>query len=384
MKKLLDRTILAMKESNDMGKLLTLSEEERALVVYAEDSFSYVQLKGYLNALWANHGIAYQYVTSDPGDPLLGSPPLGATVWYIKDQLARMMGSLDCGVFLTTMPDLGQFHVPRPRSGKTVYVFHSLNSTHTAYRTGAFDNYDQFFCTGPHHVEELSRLRSGTLPELSEVGYPKLDQIRAEHEEWLSGGRVENDVVLLAPSWGQENLLEAHGTEIIASLLGEGLRVIVRPHPQFFHSLYPEGAGVIENLQREFGRQDSVEFELNINTQDSFHRSALMISDWSGAAYEYALGTLRPVLFVDTPQKIFNPDWEKVGLPSFERAMREKVGTVIDRIDTAQVGPLAIRTVAGDLEADSELARVAGTTVFNPGVSATAGAEALWRAIMRA
>jgi hypothetical protein len=375
--KAFQRARLAMKESNDMGKLLTLSDEERSLVVYAEDSFSHIQLEGYLNAVWSEHRIAYQYITSDPEDPVLEEPPVGGTVWFIREQLARTLGSLECGVFLTTMPDLGKFHVPRPKSGKTVYAFHSLNSTHTAYRAGAFDHYDQFFCTGPHHVEELKRLRSDSMPELSEVGYYKLDLIRAEHDEWLREKRVEGDVVLLAPSWGRENLLEAHGSEIIGALLGEGFRVIVRPHPQFFHSLYSEGAEVIDGLQREFGRHDSVEFELNINTQDSFHRSGLMISDWSGAAYEYALGTLRPVLFVDTPQKIFNPDWELVGLPGFEREMRENVGAVVTRSEVSRTGEVAGRTIGGELVSRLDLDALANNAVFNSGHSASAGAKAI-------
>ena len=374
MKRLFERTRLAMAESNDMGKLLTLPADERAIVVYAEDTFSYVQLKGYLSALWANHGIPYQYVTSAPDDPLLENPPPGGTAWFIRDQLARMMRALECGVFITTMPDLGQFHVPRPKSGRTVYAFHSLNSTHTAYRTGAFDNYDQFFCTGPHHVEELGRLRGDPLPELSEVGYYKLDLIRFEHEQWVADGRVDEDVVLLAPSWGRENLLEAHGSEIVSSLLGAGFRVIVRPHPQFFHSLYPEGAGVIEALRAEFGTSESVEFELNIDSQDSFHRSSLMISDWSGAAYEYALGTLRPVLFIDTPQKIFNPDWDRVGLPSFEESMRDVVGRIVPGSEVARVGELAHEMTDGEIISRDRLVELANSLVFNPGHSAEVGA----------
>jgi hypothetical protein len=377
MRNLIGRTRLVLRESNDMGKLLTLDPEQRAVVVYAEDTFSYIQLKGYLDALWSNHGVSYQYVTSDPDDPLLATPPDGATVWFIRDQLARTLGSLECDMFLTTMPDLGKFHVPRPKSGKTVYAFHSLNSTHTAYRSGAFDNYDQFLCTGPHHVEELRRLRRDSIPELSEVGYYKLDLIRDEHEPFVKGRTVENDLVLLAPSWGRENLLEAHGAEIIESLLSSGLRVIVRPHPQFFHSLYPKGQEVMHLLQTQFEGASDVEFELSIDSQDSFHRSALMISDWSGAAYEYSLGTLRPVLFIDTPQKIFNDGWMKVGLPSFEDSMRAEVGELVLRSEVGSIGGRARRMLEVSGEAFSHLEALLGRVVFNPGSSADAGAAAI-------
>lgn len=358
-----------------MGRLVTLPSEERAVVVYAEDTFSHIQLKGYLDALWHQHGQRYQYVTSDPEDPLLESAPPGATTWFVRDQLARLMSRLECGVFITTMPDLGKYHVPRPSVGTTIYVFHSLNSVHTAYRPGAFDNYDAFLCTGPHHVAELSQLRAESPPVLSEVGYFKLDLIRSEHEAFLAEKEASRDVVLIAPSWGRENILESHGVDVVGSLIGSGFQVIVRPHPQFFHSLYPEGARVIEALQGEFRGDNRVQFELTIDSQDSFHRSVLMISDWSGAAFEYALGTLRPVLFVDTPQKIFNPDWEEVGLPAFERVMRSEVGSIAGLNQIGDVGNLAADLVSGTSITADELNALADSLVFNRGQSAEVGAK---------
>jgi YidC/Oxa1 family membrane protein insertase len=374
--KFLERTRLAVRESVDMGKLLTLSPEERSVVVYAEDTFSYIQLKGYLNALWDEHGISYQYVTSDPGDPLLDHPPPGGNSWFVREQLARLLSSLECKAFITTMPDLGKFHVPRPKAGRTIYVFHSLNSTHSAYRRGAFDHYDQFLCTGPHHVAELQRLRADSLPVLSEVGYYKLDLIR---EDWknLSDDRMEEDLVVVAPSWGNENLLETVGSDVVSALLKEGFRVIVRPHPQFFHSLYQRGREVVDRLMHEFNGVTSVEFELTINSQDSFLRSALMVSDWSGAAYEYALGTGRPVLFVDVPQKIFNDDWQQLGLPSFEREMRSEVGEILLVERASDAGTMAKRLTGSADEVAAELDSLARRTVFNVGGSASAGAVAV-------
>lgn len=367
----------ALRESNEMSQLLTLSADERSVVVYAEDSFSYVQLKGYLEALWSDHGVPYHYVTSDPEDPLFENCPEGATIWFIRDQLARFVGSLECDVFLTTMPDLGQFHIPRPKKGRTVYAFHSLNSTHTAYRQGAFEHYDQFLCTGPHHVAELATLRPDDPAILSETGYYKLDLIREEHNRFLGHSEPAEDLVVLAPSWGPQNLLESVGVELISSLLRSRLRVIVRPHPQFFHSLYPGGRVVVDRLVAAFGDEPAVEFEMNIDTQDSFHRSGLMISDWSGAAYEFALGTARPVLFVDTPQKIFNPNWESVGLPSFEGSNREAVGTVVSLDDVASVGERARGLLDAANDHMTELWALADSLVFNPGTSAAAGAAVL-------
>jgi YidC/Oxa1 family membrane protein insertase len=226
-------------------------------------------------------------------------------------------------------------------------------------------------------VEELRRLRVDAPPILSEVGYYKLDLIRAEYRERSSRDQVEDDVVLLAPSWGEANLLEANGVDLVRSLRKSGFRVIVRPHPQFFHSLYPQGTAVIVSLQGEFGDDDGVEFELNINSQDSFYRSALMISDWSGAAYEYALGTFRPVLFVDTPQKIFNPAWQDVGLPPFEKTMRTEVGVLVGGSDVARAGTVAEKLIGGGLIDEDDLRSLAKSIVFNLDASAEAGAAAV-------
>jgi YidC/Oxa1 family membrane protein insertase len=127
----------------------------------------------------------------------------------------------------------------------------------------------------------------------------------------------------------------------------------------------------------EFNGVASVEFELTINSQDSFLRSALMVSDWSGAAYEYALGTGRPVLFVDVPQKIFNDDWQQLGLPSFEREMRSEVGEILLVERASDAGTMAKRLTGSADEVAAELDSLARRTVFNVGGSASAGAVAV-------
>ncbi len=367
----------ALKESSAMGELLAKGPTERPVVFYAEDSFTYVQFEGYLEHLLARGEFPVHYVTSDPSDPLLSSTTPGLVVRHIDRQLGRFLSKIRGSVVVMTMPDLGQFHVPKPDGCLVLYLFHSLNSAHTAYRTGAFDHYDVFACTGPHHVRELAALRHARNrppAELSDVGYYKLDRISRDHAVWPE---TASDVaeVLLAPSWGPDNLLEAFGETIIAALLAEGLRVTVRPHPQFFHSLYPGGRGVMDSLVARFGGQELVEFEMSIQSEDSFHRSDLMISDWSGAAFEYALGTQRRVLFVETPQKIFNEAWADLGIPSFEDHMRSEVGSVIPGPEIPGIGTVATSQLEQRGSWADEMEALRNRTVFNPGGSAAAGAS---------
>ena len=367
----------ALKESSSMAELIAKRPSERPIVFYAEDSFTYVQYEGYIEELLARGGVPVHYLTSDPADPLLASDRPGLVVRHIDRQLPRFFSKIRGSLLVMTMPDLGRFHVPKPTGCLTLYLFHSLNSTHTAYRSGAFDDYDVFACTGPHHVTELTALRTTrglSAAELQEVGYYKLDRISRDHESWASKA-ADVPEVLIAPSWGPDNVLEAHGETLISALLAEGLKVTVRPHPQFFHSLYPGGRRVIDGLVARFGGLEMVEFEMSIDTETSFHRSDVMISDWSGAAFEYALGTLRPALFVETPQKIFNPEWDQVGLPSFEDYMRERVGAVITGSDVPGIGAVVTDKLDQRTDWADELSTLRDRSVFNPGTSAQAGAS---------
>jgi YidC/Oxa1 family membrane protein insertase len=365
-----------MRESSALGDLLSMKAHERPVVFYAEDSFTYVQLRGYVEALISRHSIPVRYVTSDPQDPLFEKAPTGMTVHFVDRQLPRLMAGLRTGVVVLTMPDLGAFHVPVPNGAKTFYVFHSLNSAHTSYRAGAFDHYDHVACTGPHHVAELGAMRVGRgLPaaELHEVGYHKLDRIADEYRQYVRS--VEAGSIVIAPSWAPANLLEAHGSAIVERLRSDGFEVVVRPHPQFFHSLYPRGREVMDELTARFGRDPGVRFEMSISNQVSFYRSDLMISDWSGAAFEYALGTLRPVLFVATPQKLSNSEWSRYGLPAFESDMRARVGRILDPSEISTIGSVARAMIQDRDSLARGLEEARESLVFNFGRSAEVGAD---------
>ena len=62
-----------------------------------------------------------------------------------------------------------------------------------------------------------------------------------------------------------------------------------------------------------------------------------MISDWSGAAMEFAFCLERPILFIDVPQKNNNPQYEKILLSPLEVKLRTQIGRILspDSIDQA-------------------------------------------------
>ena len=71
---------------------------------------------------------------------------------------------------------------------------------------------------------------------LVECGYGLLDKLirskiftTMQQQNFLSKNNKKN--VLIAPSWGKQNLLESTGIELIKILLDAGYHVTVRPHP---------------------------------------------------------------------------------------------------------------------------------------------------------
>ena len=110
---------------------------------------------------------------------------------------------------------------------------------------------------------------------------------------------------------------------------------------------------------------------------DSLHSSHLMISDWSGAAAEYAFGLERPVLFVNVPRKVNNPQWESLGIDPLEAAYREHVGTILDPSDLVSA-PSKVAALCADPAAFAERIRdYRDRYVYNVGTSDRTAAEVI-------
>ena len=133
-----------------------------------------------------DHDRPISYLTSDPADPGLAIADPRFRAFNIGSGTARtiLFARMDCRHFVMTLPDLGNLWLKRSvHPVHYIYLFHSMNSTHTSYRTGAFDQFDTILCVGPHHVNEIRATEAAYgLPakELVEHGSAKLDALLAE------------------------------------------------------------------------------------------------------------------------------------------------------------------------------------------------------------
>src|SRR5262249_18758473 len=162
---------------------------------------------------------------------------------------------------------------------------------------------------GPHHVAEIRRREEvyGLPPKhLFGQGYPRLE--RLVEAAASAPARSGPPTALLAPTWGEQSILHVCGDRLIAALLGPGIRLILRPHYQTAR-LAPH---VIEGLVRRFGADPGFRYVDRMAESDSLLESDVLVCDWSAMAIEYALGLGKPVLFVDVPPRVRNPEWEKL------------------------------------------------------------------------
>lgn len=368
---------------SSMRSFNSLSADERSIVFYAEGKADWPHLGPLVEELTGPCGREVCYVTSAEDDPVLATSNARLRPFFIGAGSTRtaFFKLVDARVMVMTLPDLQTFHLKRSvHPVHYVYVFHSIVSSHMIYRKGAFDAYDTVLCVGPHHVDELRRTEETyrlRRKELVEHGYGRLDAIRRQAAERPSARRTDGSgtTILLAPSWGECSFIEAPvGGELIQLLLDAGHSVVLRLHPMTVRRV----PGLATQMERRCGGA-SFRVETDMTTQDSLHESDLMISDWSGAAFEYAFGLERPVLFVDTPKKVNNPEYERIGIVPIEESMREELGGVIspgelrralDRIETLTADPEAFRA---RLRVSRE------QTVFNVGRSASVGAAHIQR-----
>ena len=373
--------------SSSLRRFNRSPREERQIVFYAESRADWAHLGPIVEEL-TSAGRTISYVTSDEDDPVLSAEDGRLRAFFVGSGTVRttFFKLVDADVVVMTLPDLETFHLKRSvHPVHYVYVFHAMVSTHMVYRKGAFDAYDTILCVGPHHVAEIRRTEEVyrlAPKELVEHGYGRLDtilQTAAERPAASPGGRPGQEAAAGALV-GRVLVHRSAGRRRADHLLLEaGHSVVLRLHPMTVRR-FPKLAG---EMAKRFAA-GGLRVETDMREQASLHESELMIGDWSGAALEYAFGLERPVLFIDMPQKINNPEHDRIGLATLEESIRAEIGAIVDPQDLRAGLPL-VDELCADPDAFRERLREARErAVYNVGRSASVGAAHVARLADRA
>ena len=239
------------------------------------------------------------YMTASPDDPALDKAYKYVKCEFIGEgnKAFATLNTLHADIVLSTTPSLDVFYWKRSKYVKYyVHIAHAASDL-TLYRMFGLDFYDAILISGDYQEKQLRALEKvRNLPEkeITMVGLPFLDEMKSRLE---SAGNVnkEKPVVLLAPSWGPSAIFSRFGGKIIEELLKTDYKIIIRPHPQSFTS----EKEMIDDLMERFPQGERVEWNRDNDNFDVLRKADIMISDFSGVLFDYALVFDKPVIYTD-------------------------------------------------------------------------------------
>ena len=365
-------------EWNELKRFEKLSDSERSIVFYAENKASMDYFESLISELTEKMNLQICYVTSVKDDPILGSKNQRILPFYIGDGTVRtkFFLTLKAKILVLDMPDLDQFHIKRSKIYPVhyVYLFHSMFSIHSYLRKGAIDNYDTIFCVGPHHVNEVretEKIYELKPKNLVKYGFGRLDTLFQKKENFQGTNSDTKDLVIIAPTYGDNNLLEKCGIKLIEILLQSNFRVMLRPHLRTLR----DSTKLIGIINEKFEKNPNFILEKGDIPFDSYHNSKCMISDWSGISLEYAFIFERPVIFIDVPKKVLNPNSSDISLEPIEISIRKKIGHVVLPNNLEEI-PLIIKDLEKNAQIfNKQIKEILSKTVYNVGESAKIGAK---------
>jgi hypothetical protein len=359
-----------------------LSWEWRNIVAYSESGQDWHQFSGLIEHLNGPLNRKVCYVTSDRNDPGLERTHENyRAIWIPEGLFLTIFFQINqSDIFVLTMMDLQNMQLKRSTYPvHYVYLFHSMGSTHMVDNENSFDHYESLFCAGPQQIEEIRKreqLKSLPAKHLFDYGHPRLEELidegRAYQAEKLPG---EPATVLIAPTWGDDSIFNTCGKELIGVLLEAGNKVIMRPHYQSNRQT-PE---VIAAVRDTYSGHERFEYIDRMGETGSILRSDVLVCDWSAMALEYSMGLEKPVLFIDLPRRIRNPNWQELEIEPIEAAIRSQVGEIVSpaSLDDA---PTAIERLVNDPERFRvKMRELRDTMVFRLGHSIADGAAEIAR-----
>lgn len=370
------------KERTDYKRFFSVVNKH--LVFYSESNGFYKYFKGFIEYIISNTNITIHYITSDPNDDIFEMEKKNTQIrgYYIgENRLITLMMKMDADVVVMTMPDLENFHIKRSYLRDDIeYIFvqHGVGSNNMGMRKGCMDHFDTVFCAGMHQREEIEQTEDVyDLPKkrLVDVGYPLIDELRDNFKS-VTHQINKRKKILIAPSWQENNIIDNCLEEILDGLKDKGYEITVRPHPQevrlkqdYINSLKKkyESVGII--IQTDFSSNNPI-FEADV-----------LITDWSGISWEYAFTTLKPILFINTPMKVMNPDYQKIKEVPLNIKLRTKLGKILELDELNQTSAIVEHLLSHTAEYQEQIEELAHQYIYNLGTSAEVGGKYIIKTI---
>jgi CDP-glycerol glycerophosphotransferase (TagB/SpsB family) len=243
-----------------------------------------------------------------------------------------------------TRPDVlfsADFLLATKRARTSIQIFHGV-SIKNYFLNERIHDYDHVFATGPYMIRryvERGFFEQGD-PKLRHVGLPKTDRLTdgtLDRASFLEANGLDPALptVLYAPSWGEESSLDHMGEELLRTLAGMSLNVLVKLHDNAYDPRFAERdwRALLDELSGPRfaapGTFDVIPF---------MQASDLLVTDISSVAFEW-LQVDRPLVFMTFADQLVRWDG-KADLDTWGR----RIGTECD--DVTQLPGIIDRELA--------------------------------------
>ena len=310
---------------DDLLVFIKFFKKKKSIVFYSEN-LQYLKYFGNLLSLISSEELNISLLVNKKNNETEKFQSIDR--FFINSSFLRnlSLNLLNCKILILTTPDIGNLYVKRSKFCKHYfYIFHSVVSTQMVYNKLAFQHYDTICCNGEYQFDELTlEEQKFNLPKknLIKSGYPLFDKLKIENQN-----DYEKNKVLIAPSWNPSisDFNEKYYSDIINDLLKKNYNIIFRPHPEYrkrFSKNY-------EIFVDKYLSNKNIIFDTGASLNNIFDSCEILITDWSGIAYEFFYFCRRTVIFNDIPLKKLNDD---LVAPDeiFEFKFRETIGHIFD------------------------------------------------------
>lgn len=367
------------KEKEDYKRFLSAGKKK--IVFYSEKNGFYKYYQNVIEEIIKRTNIVIHYITSDAEDEVFKLESDQFKPYYIgENRLIVMMMKLETEIMVMTTPDLENFHLKRSYVQKDIeyiYLPHDVNSANMTFHKNALDHYDTIFVSGPKDkAEKTEREQKFHVParNLVEWGSSVIDNMTKSYNQMLQNGCEEeqknNKTIMIAPSWQKDNILDLCIEKMLDQLIETPYRIVVRPHSQYIRHFESKYDLLISKY-----KNDRIIFQKDFSSTREVYMADLLITDWSSIAFEYAFSTLKPVLFVNTPMKILNPDYKELQTVPIDIELRDKIGISVAPEDLEMKLRPAVERLLGDTQFSAEsMQELKEEYLYNIGTSGKVGA----------
>ena len=367
---------LVKREKADYKRFLAF--ENKQIVFYSEKNGFYKYFRDVIETIQRRTDVIIHYISSDPDDEIFSLTSDTFHTYYIEEKLMVLMMRMDADIVVMTTPDLQKYYIKRSMvrdDVEYVYMDHGMNSVNLMLRKGALDAFDTVFCANANVADELraqEKVYGLKEKNLVPYGYAMIDNMIRAYEKQPP---VKNDppVILIAPSWQEDNIMDSCIDGLLTALLPMQYRVIVRPHPQYVRH-YPEK---LQALQAKYSSFPNFTLQTDFSSNETVFNADVLVTDWSGTAYEYSFTTLKPCLFINTPMKVMNPDYRDIDVTPFDISIRNQIGIALEPGQIDQIAPAVHRLLHEQAFSPDSIAALRSQSLFNIGKAASVGADYL-------